>query len=301
MKNLHNYLQTIFNNDSSFVWLTVLKDGHYKNYTYKDLESRFPIFFRCIASSIPKQSNILIIGDHGSSLFGSFFAALLLGHVPSYAPYPSDKQTKESLDDIINNIVNNNNIKLMVADAKFASKINLSKEVKKVTFPKASRLRLDFGDLEVIENTTISFMQFSSGTTGAKKGIKISWINLLRQIDSYSRILNTNANSKIVSWLPHYHDMGLIACMLMPFLKRLPIIMMSPFDWVRNPKIMLDAINRYNGTHVWLPNFALGHLSRNIDKGEIKNFSSLKQLRIICCSENLLKQIMMNFSTNLKN
>jgi len=46
---------------------------------------------------------------------------------------------------------------------------------------------------------------------------------------------------------------GLIACILMPFVTRVPVHMLSPFEWVRNPRLLLDWLARVGGTHVWLP------------------------------------------------
>ena len=79
-------------------------------------------------------------------------------------------------------------------------------------------------------------MQFSSGTTGAKKGVKISANSLINQICNYNlHVKLKSKKSKVISWLPLYHDMGLIACMMMPLFTKINISM-SPFEWVANLK-----------------------------------------------------------------
>ena len=94
---------------------------------------------------------------------------------------------------------------------------------------------------------------------------------------------------KVVSWLPHYHDMGLIACILMPFVAGVPVYMLSPFEWVRNPRLLLDWLARVGGTHVWLPNFALGHLAMSSAEDEPTRFDLTSVKRLVCCSEPVLK------------
>ena len=62
------------------------------------------------------------------------------------------------------------------------------------------------------------------------------------QLASYSDALMLKPEDVIVSWLPLYHDMGLIAGYLMPILLRVPLVLLSPFDWVRSPVKLLQAV-----------------------------------------------------------
>jgi acyl-CoA synthetase (AMP-forming)/AMP-acid ligase II len=102
----------------------------------------------------------------------------------------------------------------------------------------------------------IAFLQHSSGTTGLQKGVALSHRSVLNQIESYSLAIDLMPDDVIVSWLPLYHDMGLIAGFVLPLITSTPLVLMSPFKWVRDPKILLQAIHRYRGTLCWLPNFA---------------------------------------------
>jgi acyl-CoA synthetase (AMP-forming)/AMP-acid ligase II len=147
--------------------------------------------------------------------------------------------------------------------------------------------RSDLGDFPAPLHE--AFLQFSSGTTGAKKGVKISTKALLNQVYAYADFVRFAPGDKVVSWLPHYHDMGLIACILMPFVVGVPVYMMSPFEWVRNPRLLLDWLARVGGTHVWLPNFALGHLAKSCADDEPARFDLTSVKRLVCCSEPVLK------------
>ena len=79
---------------------------------------------------------------------------------------------------------------------------------------------------------------------------------VLNQVARYSEAIALNDDDVIVSWLPLYHDMGLIAGFILPLVQGVPLVLMSPFDWVAHPAMLLHAIQDYRGTLCWLPNFA---------------------------------------------
>ena len=92
----------------------------------------------------------------------------------------------------------------------------------------------------------------------------------------------------IVSWLPVYHDMGLICCLFLPLLKGVKLVAMSPFDWVSRPMLWVQAVHDFKATLSWQPNFAYTFLSQNI-KDEDLSSVSLSSLRgLINCSEPIL-------------
>ena len=67
---------------------------------------------------------------------------------------------------------------------------------------------------------------------------------------------------RIYSWLPLYHDMGLIACFMLPMVCHVPLVMQSPIDWVMHPETMLQIISEYKCTLAWMPNFAFQFVPR---------------------------------------
>ena len=143
------------------------------------------------------------------------------------------------------------------------------------------------------EPDDIAYLQFSSGTTGAKKGVEISHRALLWHVDHYAEAIELNQQDKIASWLPLYHDMGLVACCWLPFLTGTPLVAMSPFDWVKRPSLLFKAIEEYECTLSWLPNFAYNLLARSSPNGV-----DLRSLRgLINCSEPILHSSHSNFQT----
>ena len=131
----------------------------------------------------------------------------------------------------------------------------------------------------------IVLLQHSSGTTGLQKGVALSHQAVLNQLDAYSQALRLGNDDVIVSWLPLYHDMGLIASFLLPVLMRTPLILMSPFDWVRAPYRLMQSVSQYRGTLTWLPNFAYNFCAQKVRPRHLEGVDLSSWRAVINCSE----------------
>lgn len=112
--------------------------------------------------------------------------------------------------------------------------------------------------------SNIALLQHSSGTTGLKKGVPLSYRAIDIQLRSYAEAVEFDADSVIASWLPLYHDMGLIACLLLPLTFGAEVNFVDPFYWTANPQSLFEIVEQHRATHVWLPNFAFRHLERAV-------------------------------------
>lgn len=101
-----------------------------------------------------------------------------------------------------------------------------------------------------------AFLQYTSGSTGAPKGVVLSHANLLANIRAMARAVKADANDVFVSWLPLYHDMGLIGAWLGSFYLGCQLVIMPPLNFIARPARWLLAIHRYRGTLSAAPNFA---------------------------------------------
>lgn len=128
-----------------------------------------------------------------------------------------------------------------------------------------------------------AFLQHSSGTTGAKKGVVLTHAMVLDFVASLGTALDIRHNDVIASWLPLYHDMGLIGCLVLPLLLGLTTVHTNPFDWVVQPYSLFEMIERHRATLCWQPNFAFQHLVRTTPQGRHWNLSSMRAF--INCSE----------------
>ena len=102
----------------------------------------------------------------------------------------------------------------------------------------------------------IALLQYTSGSTGDPKGVTLSHSNLLANIRAVGEALEMSPSETGVTWLPLYHDMGLIGAWLAPLCFGMPMIVMSPLEFLTRPERWLWAIHRHRGTMSAAPNFA---------------------------------------------
>jgi len=101
-----------------------------------------------------------------------------------------------------------------------------------------------------------AFLQYTSGSTGNPKGVILSHANLLANIRAMGRMVEVEDTDVVVSWLPLYHDMGLIGCWLSSLYFANQLVLLSPLDFLSRPVRWLQALHRYRGTLSPAPNFA---------------------------------------------
>jgi natural product biosynthesis luciferase-like monooxygenase protein len=108
----------------------------------------------------------------------------------------------------------------------------------------------------VLTGDDLAFLQYSSGSTGEPKGVMLSHENLMHNSKLLCFAFEYTAESMCVSWLPVYHDMGLIGGILQPLYGGFPCVLMSPVTFLQRPMRWLNAVSRYRATISGGPNFA---------------------------------------------
>src|SRR5262249_25155578 len=99
------------------------------------------------------------------------------------------------------------------------------------------------------------FVQFSSGTTSLRKGVFISEPNLIAQVKALAETLGMTPDDRVASWLPLYHDMGLITSFFAPLVVGCPVTMLDPVEWSYQPLSILETIHEDRSTLCWMPDF----------------------------------------------
>lgn len=127
----------------------------------------------------------------------------------------------------------------------------------------------------------LAFLQFTSGSTSAPKGVMVTHGNLLANLDGIMNVgLEIDEDDVAVSWLPLYHDMGLIGFMLAPVWYAVPTTYMSPIEFVKHPRRWMETIDKYRGTIAFAPNFAYALATKRTKDRHLEEYdlSSLKAL-----------------------
>ena len=240
----------------------------------------------------PGEVAVLIL-QHGEDLIYSFWGAILQGVIPSIMPFLTEKLSPERYRADLSALVSVTKPAAIITYPEFEAEVRAalregdSVRAVIVTDRIESQSEIELTSLAGYQRKPedIVLLQHSSGTTGLQKGVALTHRAVFNQLNSYRKALSINDQDIIVSWLPLYHDMGLIAGFLMPILMGVPLVLMSPFDWVRAPYKLLQSISKYRGTLTWLPNFAYNFCAQKIRDRHIEGVD-LSSLRAITnCSE----------------
>ncbi len=142
----------------------------------------------------------------------------------------------------------------------------------------------DTGSTAAISPDDIAFVQFTSGSTSAPKGVVITHRNLSANIEAFSGSTGVGASASDVgvSWLPLYHDMGLVGMALGAVYANVPVVLLTPQAFVKRPVAWLRAISRFRGTVSFAPNFAYDLAVRRVKESEMEGLD-LSSWRIAGC------------------
>ena len=136
-----------------------------------------------------------------------------------------------------------------------------------------------------IKNTDPALLQHSSGTTGLQKPVLLSHKAVLDFVTNYGKALELSPEDKIISWLPLYHDMGLIAAFHLPLAFGIPVVQMDTFEWIMIPSLLMEVISKEKGTLTWQPNFAYNILAEKVHEDDLEGISLDSMRMFINCSE----------------
>jgi acyl-CoA synthetase (AMP-forming)/AMP-acid ligase II len=249
-------------------------------------------------AEIGKGDVVIIILQHGLDLVYAFWGSILLGAIPSIMPFLTEKVTPETYRKSLTSLIGVTKPAAIITYPEFLPEIRtaIEDEESLIVEPPIAILnsaqvnpskKLSLKDMPGLACSPrdVAFLQHSSGTTGLQKGVALSHQAVLHQVESYAKAIRMTSEDIVVSWLPLYHDMGLIAGFVMPILLQSPLVLMSPFDWVRAPYKLMHAVTEYQGTLSWLPNFAYNFCAKKIRDRDLEGVDLSSWRAVINCSE----------------
>jgi acyl-CoA synthetase (AMP-forming)/AMP-acid ligase II len=257
------------------------------------------------AQGVETGDRVVIIMPQGIPAMTTFVGAMMLGAVPAFLAYPNFKVEPAKYRFGLAGVTANLKAKAVVIDEEFPDEmlghVSISEETKLIRAGAGKDPGNESFRSVDIQPETLAFIQHSAGTTGLQKGVALTHAAVLRQLEYLSQTLKIDdATDSVYNWLPLYHDMGLIACFMMPMVCHLPIVMQSPVDWVMQPETMLQIITEYKCTLAWMPNFAYQFVPRRTPQARWKDYDLSSMRALINCSEPVRASSMLEFQKAFK-
>ncbi|WED23036.1 AMP-binding protein [Vibrio sp. JC009] len=243
--------------------------------SYKTLHSKaVEVAAGLIDKGVEPGDRVAIMLPTCNDYFFSFFGILFARAIPIPIYPPARMQQIEDHLKRHASILKNAQAKLLITvkEAKPLSqllKLQVSSVESVVTFDEleGSRQPVDVGEAK---EKDIAFLQYTSGSTGVPKGVTLTHANLLANVRAMGKVIHASSDDVFVSWLPVYHDMGLIGAWFGSLYHSIPLVIMSPLLFLTKPQRWLWAIHHYRGTLSPAPNFAYELCVNRISDAELE-------------------------------
>ncbi|MEM9764887.1 MAG: fatty acyl-AMP ligase [Pseudomonadota bacterium] len=219
-------------------------------------------------------SRVFLLAETGPRFVALFAGAIRAGLVPCPAPLPFVFGDKGAYLERLRRLVHT--APAIVAPEMFADWLHEAFDGRGLAFADAADALPAPATLPAvsIDPDDTAYVQFSSGTTSAPKGIAISHRAMMANVEAIGEALRIGPEDRGVSWLPWYHDMGLVGTLLLPIVCRMSIDFLSTRDFTVRPTLWLDLISRNRGTISYAPSFGYELAARRAKATEGIDLSS---------------------------
>lgn len=229
------------------------------SFTYAQLDQRARTIATKLQSLEATGTRALLLYPPGLEFIAAFFGCLYAGVVAVPAYPPRRNQSLARLQAILSNAeatIALTTTTLLDDITRRFQEFSEFTQLRWLATDPLSDIEADVWQPLAIDGDQLAFLQYTSGSTGTPKGVMVSHANLMHNSALIQRCFADTPSSCGVSWLPPYHDMGLIGGILQPLYVGAPMLLMPPLAFLQKPFRWLDLISRYKGTSSGGPNFA---------------------------------------------
>lgn len=230
---------------------------------------------------VTRNELVLIALPHDPHQLTALLGAMWLGAVPALLPYPNPRLDPVHYWTNLERLVSASRPVALVTDEDLAltagDQLSGWRSLRILTTG-----RDNGGEALVpadVDPSDPALVQFSSGSTGLQKGAVLSHRAILAEIDGVGEFFSIGPEDRILSWVPLYHDWGLVCVALHGLVCGSGFSLLSPLDWIARPVAACEAIDRYRATIYYQPNFAYNLMSERIKDREMEGLD-LSSVRV---------------------
>ncbi len=253
-----------------------LEDGKREGaaYTYAELDQQARAIAAFLQQQEVKGERALLLYPQGVEVVAAFCGCLYSGVIAIPVPPPDAGRMKRTLPRL-REIVKDAAATMVLSNARIIELIKDSG----LEFPEFDAMRWvdteqispdlakDWVDPEVNKDV-LAYLQYTSGSTSTPKGVMLSHYNLMHHSAYLQRACGYSADGPTVTWMPYFHDYGLVEGLIQPLYNGAPCYIMAPLAFVKRPLRWLQAIQKYGATHSQAPNFAYDLCVRRIRESQ---------------------------------
>ena len=274
-------------NQADQIAQTHLVDGEDKerSWTHRELWEAASRVAEHLKSANAKGERVILLFDVGLDYIAAFFGIMAAGAIAVPAYPPVRPKMGERLTGIIEDcaprfvLTTRPFLKMFQSQVPDAASLNwvatdeLPKAVQPLSVPHASMPE------------DVAMLQYTSGTTGRPKGVTLTHGNLMANCEAGHQLLGPAPHRrKMFSWLPPFHDLGLIGGIMQPLYSGFPLVFMSPLHFIQRPARWLKAMSKHRATISGGPNFAF-HMCARLKDDEIEGLDLSHWTEAICAAE----------------
>jgi acyl-CoA synthetase (AMP-forming)/AMP-acid ligase II len=257
---------------------TFLIDGKTESepLTYAELDRQARAIAALLQQYQAKGERALLLYPQGLEVIAAFCGCLYAGVIAIPVPPPESGRLKRTLP----------RLRAIVRDAQAsfalttAGILSLIENVRD-EFPEFEQMRwIDTATVDLslaeqwqdpqIDKDQLAYLQYTSGSTSTPKGVMLSHFNLMHHSGYLKRACGYESDSVTLTWMPYFHDYGLVEGMMVPLYNGTPCYVMSPFAFIKRPMQWLKNITKFRVTHSQAPNFAYDLCTRRIKAKDLE-------------------------------
>lgn len=223
---------------------------------------------RFMTLGLRSGDRLALVAETGPEFAACFFGAIYAGLWPVPLPLPTSFGGREAYVDQLKIMLASSDPQLFLYPAEFADFCAEAARQQKVTardWTTLSDVAQSEADLPTADPHDIAYLQYSSGSTRFPHGVAVTHHALLDNLRAHGLGLQVESGDRCISWLPWYHDMGLVGCMLSPLANQISVDYLKTEDFARRPLAWLDMISRNPGSSIsYSPTFGYDICARRM-------------------------------------